>query len=60
MRACLIFAHQAAEPDNIRVQNGGELSLAGGRFSRRISRVIDQSAHRRCIDLAAGAEQYNR
>jgi len=27
MRACLVLAHQAAEADHIRVQNGGEFPL---------------------------------
>jgi hypothetical protein len=31
------------------VQDGGELPLSGGGFSRRIRRVIDQSAHHRRI-----------
>ena len=49
MRAGLILAHQPAEPDHIRMQDGGEFSLPGGRFPRRTRRVIEQGAHRGCV-----------
>ena len=49
MRACLILAHQPAETDHIRMQDGGEFPLPGGRFPRRIGRVIEQGAHRGCV-----------
>jgi len=52
MRARFILAHQSAVPDHIRMQNGGELALAGGGFQdishqsamrltrRRTSRIV--------------------
>ena len=55
MRAGLILAHQSAETDHIRMQNGGELPLprAGFEdFSHRPSKNepnIEASAHRQCI-----------
>ena len=32
MRPRFIFAHQPAEPDHVRMQDRGELALAGARF----------------------------
>ena len=40
MRAGLILAHQAAETDYIRVQNGGEFPLPGRGFFRTLRRGI--------------------
>src|SRR6516165_2097535 len=58
MGACLILAHQAAETDHIGMQNSGKLPLPRGRFPRRVSRVIEQSAHRGAFDLAADCEHH--
>ena len=49
MRAGLVLAHQPAEADHVHMQNGGKFSLAGGRFPRRIRRVIEHGAHRGCV-----------
>jgi hypothetical protein len=55
MRACFILAHQAAETDDIRLQNGGKLPLprAGFEdFSHQPSNDepnIGASAHRQCV-----------
>src|SRR5467141_4783233 len=42
MRAGLILAHQAAEPDHIRMQNGREFPFPRGSFPWRMRRVIEQ------------------
>jgi hypothetical protein len=49
MGASLIRAHQPAETGNIGMQNGGEFSLRGRRFTPGTRRVIEQGAHRGCV-----------
>jgi hypothetical protein len=46
MRAGLVLAHQAAEPDDIGVQNRGELAPARSRLLRKLRRVNEHRAHR--------------
>ena len=56
MRARLILAHQPAEPDHVRMQNRGELALAGGGFrilaiSRAMGLTPACERHRMRIEL---------
>jgi hypothetical protein len=44
MRAGLVLAHQAAETDHIRVQNGGELTFPRAGFQNFSHRPFDDQA----------------
>ena len=55
MRTGFVLAHQAAETDHIRMQNGGEFPVPTSRVPgsqpfapRRIRRAIKSDAHREC------------
>jgi hypothetical protein len=45
MSAGLVLAHEPAEADHIRVQNGRKLAPAGAKFFPLIGRAIEQGAH---------------
>ncbi len=56
MRAGLVLAHQAAEPDDIGMQNRGELALARARLLRKLRRLNEHRAHATAFNLAAQRE----